>query len=90
MGLAQQFRFKYNSEEEVESFFKDLKDSYSVSRRPSGLFVIKPQSGDSFVFDAAIEDYGLLTHRSGEYFEFVGFVVEQLTGVFGKLEVEDE
>jgi len=91
MGLAQQFRFSYNDGSDLEAFMNDLKEEYSVTRQSNGLYVIKPIEGNgSFVFEAAIEDYGLYTHRSGNYFTFVGILVERLTAIFGRLEIEDE
>jgi hypothetical protein len=91
MGLAQQFRFSYNGDSDLEAFMEDLKEEYSVSRQSNGLYVIKPiEDNGSFIFEAAIEDYGLYTHRSGDYFAFMGVLVERLTAIFGRLEIEDE
>lgn len=91
MGLAQQFRFAYNDGSDLQTFIDDLKEEYSVTRQSNGLYVIKSIEDDgSFVFEAVIEDYGLYTHRSGNYFAFVGILVERLTAIFGRLEIDDE
>jgi len=42
-----------------------------------------------FEFDCELVPGGLRSDRGGEYFSFLGFFLEQLTGQFGRVEVED-
>jgi len=51
--------------------------------------VIREHNGKTMTFELAVEEYGLYTHRSGEYFEVLGLLLERLTGQFGKVEVDD-
>lgn len=88
MGLSQAFRFQYENPKDVETFLEGLADSFSVEKR-NGLYVIAPKEGKPFDFDASVEDYGLKTHRAGEYFEFLGIFVERITGQFGPVEIDD-
>jgi hypothetical protein len=86
MGLGQSFRFHYDSRKDIEQFLEGfLKNMQSTKR--GELFVITEYEGKKLEFELAIEDYGLYSHRSGEYFELLGCLVEQLTGRFGKIEI---
>jgi hypothetical protein len=88
MGLSQSFRFKYDHPEDIEKIFHDLRSDYIVHQK-GDLYVIK-DNGNSFTFDAAVAEYGLDTHRSGEYFHVLGLLVEALTGKFGQIQIEDK
>ena len=88
MGLRQDFRFRFESAADVEQFLQGLSDTYSVESR-NGFFLICGKSKPHFTFDASIEDFGLRSDRAGNYFEFLGILVERLTGQFGSLKIED-
>ncbi len=88
MALGQSLRFHYDSRKDVEQFLEDfLKHMQSTKR--GELFVITEYGGKKLEFELAIEDYGLYSHRSGDYFELLGCLVERLTGRFGKIEISD-
>jgi hypothetical protein len=88
VGLKQNFRFQFERPEDVEAFLEEFSDVYVVDRQDR-VFSISEPNGTLFKFLASIEDFGLQTDRAGEYFQFVGMLVERLTGKFGKLEIED-
>ena len=88
MGLHQDFKFEYEKRSDVERFLEDFSDSFMVDNH-DGLFVISGEAGAAFEFDANIEDFGLRSNRSGEYFEFLGVFLERITGEFGAVLVED-
>jgi hypothetical protein len=87
MGLRQTFRFEA-SESEVREFLRGLSSVVDVDDR-GDFFVFRPREAPEFVFDCELIPGGLKSDRAGEYFNFLGFFVEQLTGQFGKVEVED-
>ena len=88
MGLRQSFRFRFNAPDEVTTFLRSFAAEYRVDDR-GDFFVIEPKDGAAFLFDCQLVQDGLLCDRSGEYFHFLGIFLEQLTGRFGKVEVED-
>ena len=89
MVLHQEFRFEFESQERVASFLRGLGGAVLVDDR-GDFFVYRQLPGqDEFEFDCAIIPTGLLSNRSGQYFEFVGLFVEALTGEFGAVTVED-
>ena len=88
MGLAQNILFEYDNKNEVENFLNDFCKDF-LSEKQGDLYIITSDGNNKFKFEIAIEDNGLYTHRSGQYFEFLGILVEQLTGEFGKIEIED-
>ena len=90
MGLHQEFRFQYSSPDDVRDFLRGLGKSANLQIVETGLFVFSQlPGGRAFTFDCAIIEQGLLSERSGQYFEFTGIFLEGLTGRFGKVEVED-
>jgi hypothetical protein len=86
--MRQDFRFKFESPEEVRNFLRSLSDIAKIDDR-SEFFVFAERSGESFSFDCELLPFGLRTNRSGSYFKFLGQFLEQLTGEFGAVEVED-
>lgn len=86
MALQQDFRFEYGSTGQVTLLLREVAESYALEVRNDRFFIIR---GVDFVFDASIEPFGLRSDRSGNYFEFVGLLVERLTGKFGALQVKD-
>ena len=89
MGLQQSIKFEYQYEAELINFLLSFSDSFHVTRN-SEFFLIEPNVGDAFEFEAIIQPYGLLTKRSGNYFEFLGIFVEKATGNFERIEIEDK
>jgi len=88
MGLAQNIFFEYNSRREVENFLEDFCKDFQ-SHKEGDLFVIASSGETAYRFEMAIEDYGLYTHQSGQYFEILGNLVERLTAKFGKIKIDD-
>jgi len=84
LGLAQSFKFKYNDILEIE----DLLNEFECSKK-NKLWIINDFNSKQMEFEIAIEDYGLYTHRNGDYFEVLGLLVEQLTAKFGQIEIGD-
>ena len=84
MGLSQSFKFKYNNISEIEKLLKELNCS-----QKNNLWVISEFNEKQMNFELTLEDYGLYTHRSGDYFEVLGLLLEKLTGKFGQVEVDD-
>jgi hypothetical protein len=87
MGLRQTFLFEARAEE-VRSFLRGLSEVVDVEDR-SDFFVFRPREGPAFEFDCELVPGGVRSERAGEYFWFLGFFVEKLTGQFGKVQVED-
>ena len=88
MGLRQQFGFKYSAASEVQEFLRTFSHTVIVEDRDD-FFVFTQKDGPRFSLDCGIVPTGLLSERSGEYFEFLGQFVEGLTGRFGPVEMED-
>ena len=84
MGLAQSFKFDYNNILEVEKLLKELDCS-----KKNNLWIISEFNKRQMNFELALEDYGLYTHRSGDYFEVLGLLLEKLTERFGEVKVDD-
>ena len=84
MGLAQSFKFDYNNILEVEKLLKELNCS-----KKNNLWIISEFNKRQMNFELALEDYGLYTHRSGDYFEVLGLLLEKLTERFGEVKVDD-
>ena len=89
MGLRQNFRFSYTDSAAVENWIEGFANDFRVEKRSTGLFVISRESPQAFQFDAVLNRDGLVTDRSGLYFEFVGIFLERLTASFGLVEIED-
>ncbi len=88
MGLSQNIRFQYDSREALEAFLQSLEDPFVVKRNREAFTITEPSQ--SFTFEIWIEPFGLYTHRSGEYFQFLGILVETLVGEYGPVEIEDQ
>ena len=84
MGLAQSFKFKYNNISEIEKLLKELNCSHK-----NNLWIISEFNEKQMNFEFTPEDYGLYSHRSGDYFEVLGLLLEKLTEKFGQVEVDD-
>ena len=88
MGLAQTITFDCQSTSEIEDFIAQLERSVALRKSSNGWLVISFER-DSFNFEIIVKDNALYTHRSGNYFAFLGFLIEQLTGKFDKVVIED-
>ena len=90
MGLHQTFSFKYESVESVRSFLHELAASVSVEERAPEFYLLSQKTSEpNFTFDCEITPKGIRSERAGEYFAFLGVFVEELTGRFGAVTVED-
>lgn len=85
MGLAQEFRFEFESESQLIDFIYSFSEGYSL-KKVNQLFVV---FDSEFEFELAIEEYGFYNHRSGNYFDVFGQFIEQLTGKFGVVVISD-
>jgi len=65
-----------------------VKEIYTLSKNGQ-LWIISPKNGNGFKVEIGIENYGLYVQRSGSYNEEIGYLVESLTGQYGKIEIED-
>ncbi|XPV69874.1 MAG: hypothetical protein ACNI25_04695 [Halarcobacter sp.] len=88
MGLAQSFKFEHNNTNEIKAFLAEFCTSCKYDY-DGQLWVIREYNRKTMRFELAVEEYGLCTHRAGEYFEVLGLLLERLTGEFGKVEVDD-
>lgn len=88
MGLIQSFRFDHDSPDQIEIFLKNFLEN-KKHIRTGKLLVITEYNARELQFELAIEDYGLYTHRSGDCFELLGCLLEELTAEFGKVEVDE-
>ena len=84
MGLAQKFKFQYTDNSEIEELLKELNCFHK-----DNLWIISEFNEKQMNFEFALEEYGLYTHRSGEYFEVLGLLLEKLTEKFGQVDVGD-
>jgi hypothetical protein len=84
MGLAQKFYFEYEKVNDIEKILIGLS-----THKSNNLWIISEYNQRVMLVECGIEDYGLYMHRSGDYFEIVGILVETLTGAFGKISSED-
>lgn len=90
MGLRQEFRFKFQSPDEVREFLHGLGGVTPLEKRTDDFFVFSQSSGrPEFTFDCELTTDGLRSDRVGEYFAFLGIFVESLSGHFGAVTVVD-
>ena len=89
MGVHQAFRFKHTSPEEVRTFLRGLAHAASLEDRGELLIFSEVPGEPSFTFDCLPTSEGFQSERAGEYFWFLGLLVEGLTGHFGPVEIED-
>ncbi len=89
MGLHQSFRFRYAARDDVRVFLRGF--SHTVDVKDQHDFFVFTSRGDAkpFEMDFELVEDGLKSNRGGEYFWFLGFFVESLTGQFGCVEIED-
>jgi hypothetical protein len=91
MPVQQDFRFRYDEPEDVRSFLRTFAGSMArIDERADDFFVFSAPVGlPAFSVDFWLQPWGLRSLRSGNYFEFLGFFLEAITGHFGPLIVED-
>ena len=88
--MQQEFRFEYESPDQVRTFLQSLAADARMDVRGDGFVVFTANVGaPGFSFDVAIVPQGLLSVRHGDYFEFLGLFIEALTGTFGPVTIED-
>ena len=88
MGLAQKIQFHHSSSVEVEKFISNFCQSFPFEK-VGDLFILSSPNNSSYRIELAVENYGLYIHRSGNYFEILGKLIEEVTGKFGKVIIED-
>lgn len=88
MGLKQDFKFKYEDALEVETFIQSFSDNFVV-RKFEDHYLIRDKNDSGFNLRLSVEPSGIRCDREGEYFRFVGIFVEEITGKFGELTIED-
>ncbi len=86
--MTQNFVFENATKSEKEAFVNTFSKRFFVQNEKGG-FLITNKSHD-FTFFIAIEDYGFYTSRSGDYFCFLGLFLEEITGKFGEVRIEDK
>jgi hypothetical protein len=89
MGLRQTFRFRKGTSEDIRVFLRSFSHTVDVEDRHD--FFVFNSRGEvkPFSMDFELVPAGLKSDRAGEYFWFLGFFVESLTGQFGAVEIED-
>jgi hypothetical protein len=88
MGLNQNFKFQFDTAKELEDFLKSFSSDFEVKIFDE-YYLITPKEKSSFTFHISIEPFGFRSDRAGEYFRFFGIFLEELTGKFGKVEIDD-
>jgi hypothetical protein len=89
MGLAQIIQFQYPNTAKLEKFISEFCRDFNL-KKEGNMFIISSLNGDDYKIELAIENYGLYIHRSGNYFEIFGQLIEAISGKFGKTIIEDE
>lgn len=85
MGLRQSFRFKHSSIEEVRTFLRGLSHAATLDDRSEFLVFSELPAQSPFSFDCELVEEGFHSERAGDYFAFLGIMVEGLTGHFGSV-----
>ncbi|MGD9160765.1 MAG: hypothetical protein PVG39_20270 [Desulfobacteraceae bacterium] len=88
MGLSPKIHFQYSNHNEIEEVIKEFAKSFHLERK-GNLLIISSKDTGGFIVGLAIEEYGLYIHRSGNYLEVFGRLLEEITGKFGKTTIED-
>ena len=89
LGLAQRIKTKDSvSTDEAEVFLDSICKDLSFTKQKF-TWVIHSFNKRKMSFEIQIVQEGFYIHRSGEYFEFLGFFIEHLTGEFGTVTIED-
>lgn len=90
MGLRQSFHFKHQSPEDVREFLRHQFVDNAVLDDRGEFFIFSQLPGQPpFTFDCELIPEGIRSNRAGEYFWFLGFFIEALTGRFGTMKVGD-
>jgi hypothetical protein len=85
--MLQVFLFHYENSEELDRTLRGL-SSVATLRAESSFYCFSQCSGESeFRFDCELVSGGLITTREGEYFSFLGHLIDALTMQFGALEL---
>ena len=87
MGLAQIIQFQYPNTAKLEKFISEFCHDYYL-KKDGNMFIVSSLK-DDYQIELVIENYGLYIHRSGNYFEIFGQLIEAISGKFGKTTIED-
>ena len=88
MGLSQKIHFQHVDQDEVENFINRFCESIDCEKKDN-LFILSSAGDNGYRIELAVENYGLYIHRSGNYFEIFGMLLEEITENFGKTTIED-
>ncbi|WP_115720223.1 hypothetical protein [Gallaecimonas mangrovi] len=89
MGLAQNIRLEDKVSCDQASLFLDNLCTGLQFKKSDNKWIVHSMHGEQMSFEIVVIDEGFYTHRSGDYFLFLGFFIEQLTGEFGCISIED-
>ena len=88
MGLAQVLITENGDSQKLEEFIDSLSNVVSLKKTETS-WIISEFENQKFKFEIKLITDGYYTHRSGNYFAFLGFFIEALTANFGRVSVED-
>lgn len=88
--MFQAIQFNYTSYESVAQVMEALSQFARVREGPGIWFFQELEGGEPFQFDCEIVTGGLLTARKGNYWLFLGHLVDALTRTFGAVEFGPE
>jgi len=89
LGLAQKIRLEDKVSCDRASLFLDNLCTGLKFKKYDKKWIILSMHGEHMSFEIVVTNEGFYTHRSGDYFLFLGFFIEQLTGEFGCISIED-
>jgi hypothetical protein len=89
MGLRQQFRFAADSDESIERFLQSLSKTAVLEERNGSFLYMNKSEQPHYTFHCVIVPNGIDSDRAGEYLSFLGLFIEELTGEFGAVTIED-
>ena len=89
LGLTQHIKLQDKVTKEQASLFLDDLCSELQFEKRTEKWIVRSMQGKRMIFEIVVTDCGFYTHRSGDYFEFLGFLIEQLTEKFGTIWIED-
>ncbi|WP_163933106.1 hypothetical protein [Paraferrimonas sp. SM1919] len=88
MGLAQSIKFQYSDSDSLAVFLDCLCEGTTYSKNNS-VWLVSEFESNQMSFEISITENGFIVHRAGDYFSFLGFLIEQVTGKYGTLSIED-
>lgn len=88
--MIQAIRFNCESLETIQKVMRDLSLHASLSEESGFWFFSELDGCEPFKFDCEVVSGGLITERSGEYYEFLGRFVDKLTSSVGSIQFGPE